>query len=966
MNERDVFIAALERADPAERRAYLDDACRGDDALRRGVEALLDAHERAGSFLDPPDAPPPLPPPRPPDSLGEWVARLVQPQAAGDEVPGLITAAMAPSGAVLTGEGAGAVLGPYKLLDQLGEGGFGVVFLAEQQQPVRRRVALKVLKPGMDTRQVVARFEAERQALALMDHPHIAKVFDGGETPGGRPYFVMELVQGLPVTEFCDDRRLTVRERLTLFVDVCSAVQHAHQKGVIHRDLKPSNVLVAAHDGKPAVKVIDFGIAKAVGQPLTDKSIHTQAMQLLGTPLYMAPEQAGMCALDVDTRTDIYALGVLLYELLTGATPFDPERFRKAGYEEICRILREEEPPRPSARLSGLGPAAPAVTANRRSDAKRLKGLLRGELDWVVMKCLEKDRGRRYESASGLARDVERFLRDEPVQACPPSTGYRLRKFLRRNKGPVLGAVSAVVLLLVAVVGLTVSTWLVWQEQDRTRAALRQAQTNYEQAEAMRGLDRRAVDDYLTTVSESTLLKSRLPGLQPLRKELLEHALRYYQRFLEQKGDDPELAAEAASAYFRVGSINEEIGNRADALRAFEKARDLYEALRHRAPPSAARAVALAKAHRKIGRLHWASGARQPALQSVRQAVALSQELTRTHPGEVEVWAELARGYGALGALQREQGPPAADLETLQQAVALWQKIVREHPDAFALKGELTECFSQLCRSHYQLGHSDEALQALQQAIEIGERLVREHPHDTRFLSNLAFYYRGRGYLQRSRGQLTEMVGSFRDELKIAEKLFRDNPAVTQFRLQVATSSTTLSGMLSDLGQLDEALRLSEQARALMAPLAKDNPTDAQMQTDLALSYASLGNVLRRKAQTGRALEAFRQASAVLDKLPRNADVCYNLACMLALCSSVVGQGKTELTVAEQEQRRRYADQAMDALRQAVAAGSRNPGELRHDSELDAVRSRADFQQLLADLEAKRPIAGKAKTPSPR
>src|SRR5205823_14789667 len=313
------------------------------------------------------------------------------------------------------GEGPGAVIGSYKLLEEIGEGGFGVVFMAEQTRPVRRRVALKVLKPGMDTRQVVARFEAERQALALMDHANIAHVFDGGETESGRPYFVMELVRGVAITEFCDQNQLDVRERLKLFVDVCQAVQHAHQKGVIHRDIKPSNVLVTMHDSKAVVKVIDFGIAKATGQLLTEKTLFTNFAQMIGTPMYMSPEQAQMSGLDVDTRSDIYALGVLLYELLTGTTPFDKERLRTAGYDEIRRIIREEEPARPSTRLSTIGQAATTASANRRSDPRRLSQLFRGELDWIVMKCLEKDRGRRYETASALAADVEHYLNDEPV-----------------------------------------------------------------------------------------------------------------------------------------------------------------------------------------------------------------------------------------------------------------------------------------------------------------------------------------------------------------------------------------------------------------------------------------------------------------------------------------------------------------------------------------------------------------------
>jgi WD40 repeat protein len=342
-------------------------------------------------------------------------------------------------------------------LEQIGEGGMGVVFMAEQQQPVRRKVALKVLKPGMDTRLVVARFEAERQALALMDHPNIAHVFDGGETTTGRPYFVMELVRGTPITEFCDQSQLSVRQRLELFVSACQAVQHAHQKGIIHRDLKPSNVLVTVHDTTPVVKVIDFGIAKAMGQQLTEKTLFTHFAQMVGTPLYMSPEQAGQSSLDVDTRSDIYSLSVLLYELLTGTTPFDKERLRKAAYDEIRRIIREEEPPKPSTRISTLGQAATSLSTQRQSDPKRLRQLFRGELDWIVMKALEKDRTRRYETASAFAADVQRYLHDEPVAACPPSSWYRFRKFARRRKGALTVAASIALAGILALLGLAVS-----------------------------------------------------------------------------------------------------------------------------------------------------------------------------------------------------------------------------------------------------------------------------------------------------------------------------------------------------------------------------------------------------------------------------------------------------------------------------------------------------------------------------
>jgi serine/threonine protein kinase/Tfp pilus assembly protein PilF len=543
IEEKEVFNRARHIATPEERLAYLQTACGHDPAALRRIHELLRVYEQERSFLE-----------------SSPVAPSAGLDASHNERPD-------------------TVIGAYRLLEHIGEGGFGVVYMAEQQQPVRRKVALKVLKPGMDTRQVIARFEAERQALALMDHPNIARIFDGGETDGGRPYFVMELVRGVPITDFCDQNQLPPQDRLKLFLTVCQAVQHAHLKGIIHRDLKPSNVLVTLHDGTAVVKVIDFGIAKATGRQLTAKTLFTNYAQMIGTPMYMSPEQAEMSGLDIDTRTDIYALGVLLYELLTGTTPFDRERLRTVAYDEMRRIIREEEPPRPSTRLSTLGQATATVSANRKSDLRRLQQLFRGELDWIVMKALEKDRNRRYETASALAADVQRFLNDEPVQACPPSRWYRFRKLVRRNKPAFLAASALALGLLVVIITLAASNLWIRQEQERTREEKDHTEKARQLAEQRANEIR---EEQNRTEKARQLAEQRAAeirdGLERLQRanDLLDRS-RFY--IFEQRWDDAvvslaravQLRPDYASAWVELSNFYTRLGLWEQAAEAFAK-----------------------------------------------------------------------------------------------------------------------------------------------------------------------------------------------------------------------------------------------------------------------------------------------------------------------------------------------------------------------------------------------------------
>jgi len=545
---RQIFLDAVEKHSPDEWPALLDAACGADTALRERVEALLKAHGQYNQLLD-----------------GEgFVATINQPLS----------------------ERPGSQIGPYKLLQQIGEGGMGVVYMAEQTQPVQRKVALKVIKAGMDTHQVVARFEAERQALAMMDHVNIARVLDAGATENGRPYFVMELVHGVPITKYCDDNHLTPRQRLELFVPVCQAIQHAHQKGIIHRDIKPSNVMVTLYDGKPVPKVIDFGVAKATEQKLTERTVFTQFGTMVGTLEYMSPEQAEMSALGIDTRSDIYSLGVLLYELLTGSTPLSSKRIRAAAYAEILRIIKEEEPPKPSTRLSDSGEALASISAQRHTEPAKLTKLVRGELDWIVMKTLEKDRNRRYETANDLAMDVQRFLSDDAVAACPPSVGYRFRKFARRNKVMLATTAAIAFSILGGIVGTTWQAIQATRERDRAVTAEGLAQERLMRAEraesrakgeaqraeteAERSRTEAAIAEAINRFLTNDLLAMARPMNEPNRDITLRVILdRAAEKIGERFADQP--VVEAAVRH-TIGYAYQGLGMPETAQRHFERA----------------------------------------------------------------------------------------------------------------------------------------------------------------------------------------------------------------------------------------------------------------------------------------------------------------------------------------------------------------------------------------------------------
>jgi eukaryotic-like serine/threonine-protein kinase len=830
-----VFLMAVEYQGAGDRAAVLDRECATDLELRQRVLALLRSHDQPDRFLDQPI----VQPTRPswasharPDGVAEFdpvpdLALGVN-RAPPGELPPWAPAKWA--GSNPTAEGAGSCIGPYKLLEKIGEGGMGAVYMAEQEQPVRRWVALKIIKPGMDSEQVIARFEAERQALALMDHQNIARVFDAGTTDTGRPFFVMELVHGVSITEYCDQNQLTTRERLQLFIPICQAIQHAHQNGIIHRDIKPSNVLVTLYDGRPVAKVIDFGVAKAIEQRLTARTLFTQYGSIVGTYEYMSPEQAEMSALGVDTRSDIYSLGVVLYELLTGTTPLDRETMIGSTHSDILRRIREEEPPKPSTRLKGSKDTLPIISAQRKIEPHRLAKLIRGELDWIVMKALEKDRTRRYQTASDFSRDVERYLKGDVVEACPPSASYRLLKIARKNRAALVTVGSFAVLLLVgavlsslqairatraetAAVALAKRAMIAEEQSrlERDRAVAAEAQAKGEGEKAQRSAaEAKAV---LNFFQDQVLSAARPEGLDGgLGKDV---TIREAVDVAEPKiaGAFPGQSSTEASVRSVLGDTYYYLGEPALAIRQRERALELRIAELGADHPDTL------ESQNSLGLAYWITGQNDRAIVMLERAFgARSAKLGPDHPDTLISQSNLANAY-------RNEGQFVRAILLFERTLAVQTaKLGPDHLDTLNSQNSLGIAY-------LMAGHFDCAIVMLERALTArSAKLGPDHPDTLFSQSNLANAYLNEGRFDRA-------ILLFERTLAAqTAKLGPDHP-------DSLMSQNNLAIAYRDAGQFDRAFVMLERTLAMRrVKLGPDNPSTLWTCSYLAAAFQARGD----------------------------------------------------------------------------------------------------------------------------
>jgi serine/threonine protein kinase len=917
-----VFLAVAELP-PAERAAVLAQQCGDDAELRRQVEDLLEAHDDPGE----------LP--------------VVAPERTGPYVP-----------AVEPGQ---VFAGRYKLREKLGEGGMGIVFVADQTEPVQRRVALKIIRAGLDTYRLLARFEQERQALALMDHPNIAKVFDAGMDQAQRPYFAMELVKGLPLTRYCDDAKLSPRQRLALFIPVCQAVQHAHQKGIIHRDLKPSNILVGLYDGRPVPKVIDFGVAKATGPRLTQQSVYTELGSIVGTLEYMSPEQAELNNLDIDTRSDIYALGVILYELLTGAVPFSRKELEKAGLAEMLRVIKEAEPPKPSTKLTHSG-TLPSIAARRQMEPHKLTALVRGELDWIVMKALEKDRGRRYETANGFAMDVERYLAGEPVLAAPASQWYRLRKLVRRHRRPVVAA-GLVVLTLVG--GIAGTTWGLVQANHQRQLADAKTQEAVDERDAKDAAlkaEQQARDD------ENKARQQAFAALRSMTDEVVERkfaqetvltdddraflrgVIAQYDAFAAINGDDAASLAVRAEGRYRVGLLRDRLGELAEAGQDYDQALIMLKQVAADFPSRPEFRRDLAWSHNARGNLLLHTGRLREAEQDFDQALTVQKQLAADFPSRPEYRQQLARSHNNRAVLRVKTNRLREAEQDFEQALTIQKQLAADFPSRPEYRQELAGSHNNRAILLLRTGRLREAEQDYDQALTVQKQLAADFPSRPEYRQELARSHNTRAFQLRHADRLREAEQDYDQALTIQRQLAADFPHQPNIRADLACTCSNLALLYLQQAKWLGAKKLLLEGRPHLLAALKVNPRNPTYRefyrTHLSALTASHAALLEQQ-------DAVRTAETCRDLGYDAAGDAYDAACGLSLSVRAVANHDQLDAKQRKEAMQFYGDLAMKFLRDAVRKGYKDMPHLKKDTDLDALRPREDFKKLIAELEGK-------------
>ncbi len=803
----------------------------------------------------------------------------------------------------------------YTLIDNIGEGGMGAVWLAEQHEPVKRKVALKLVKGGINSREIVSRFEAERQALALMDHPHIAKIFDGGLTEDGRPYFVMEFVIGMTFTEYCDWAKLSLRERLQLFSSVCLAVQHAHQKGIIHRDLKPSNILVNLSEGKPSPKIIDFGLAKLATNQRTGTALDKSFGGTVGTPLYMSPEQAKSENEDIDTRADIYSLGVILYETLSGTTPLDRQKLKHAKFSEVQNLLLNFTPPRPSDRITGHESQS-KVAAQRNTTPQWLRRTLANDLDWIAMKAIQKNRSQRYSSASDLARDIERFLNDEVVEACPPSRLYRLKKFVRKHRFAVGSAAALLVTLVIGIVGTTwgyieskASERRAMASENRAIKALAQVELERDAKEAQRLIAEKAEDAMLASYLESTddvitqLIGSK-DDLGPQERDYLDKTLQRWQAFAERQGDDERSLKYRAEGLYQVGVVWRKLGRYNDARTKLEQALLLQKSLVEKSPTSQALRHELARMQIAMGVLLHEIKEAEKARTEYQSAQTTLRQLTQASPDTVDYQLDFARATGNLGFLFNELGDWDSSRQQYEAARDTLRALVHRHPDVQEYQGKLIKLHRGLAEILLQQEHHNEARAEFESARDLAQKLVALSPTVAEYQFDLSVIRNGLGDSHFRVGDLDQARQEYDASQQTIRQLVEHYPAVPHYRRGLARSHYADGRLLARLGQHQAAKTEFETALPLQQQLVERFPTVPLFRDHLGDTHLELGEVFNQLGDRDAAHREHEAAVAgfrsLTEKLPNDYEYRVKYAtALLSLGASQLQRGEVPVAQAQ-------------------------------------------------------------------